>query len=1065
MGVPSFYRWLVKKYPKIVVNAMEEKGEFTDHNLQNKNGEFDNFYIDMNGIIHPCFHPDDKLFSPTTFDEVFDNICEYIDRLFNIVRPRKLLYLAIDGVAPRAKMNQQRARRFRASKDNQIAEETEETLRKQFEKEGKTVLPKAESKVSDSNVITPGTEFMYMLSKKLESYIRQRINGNAAWSNIKVILSDANVPGEGEHKIMSFIRAQRSLPVYNANTRHCLYGLDADLIMLALATHELYFSIIREDLLVQEEQLCRVLALEHSVHRAEVSSLKESVVLNDAVHTDNKRPKILSIPFQFLHVWILREYLELDMDITDPPENFVGDFERIVDDFVFICFFVGNDFLPHVPTLEIHEGAVDLLMHIYKKEFRKIGGFLVDLKRVNEKNASYIEMKRIEKFMFYVGQYEDQIFTKRSRLREKKLKQILAECMDDQTDEGEENEKGDSSNTSDAFLDVNPATSQTDRPSVDNSQILSNTKELKQKLKDQIRGLADTFKNVDRGTDKVKLGVPGWKERYFKEKFSADPGDIETTRKEVVRNYGEGLCWVLLYYFTGVPSWTWFYPYHYAPFASDFKGLSQVKVNFRKGLPFKPFDQLMGVLPPRSAHALPLAYKRLMVDESSNIIDFYPAEFEMDIDGKRYIWQGVCKLPFIDEERLLTETTKIHKELKDFEIMRNTENPDKVFVRSLTKFGQEIRSRCGSFSMEDDGVIKLDSLSSELVNSCMHLNSEDSYLAEVDNKDYAPSVLCVLYETPQHCQLIPRLLAGVNIPDCKTVYEADIPETKLWHEHWGSNSHCSQRVNNQGRLRKDYRQVKSEQSFPEVIPKNAGTGYSYDGGKNFGRHNNFPRHAVSRPFHRNSSPISSDARVHTVSSRGRYSNSREGKVQPFATNYSGHDNSGSQIPTHIGQYKGIEGLQISSVPVHNSFLPLNTASSSNVGHYSRLNNHPTAPRGQVWHGWENNGQTWRHNQLIPSNPPTQGGWRRMSTDNASQAWQRNQSMPMYSTYRGGCQRMSTENKGQAWRHNQSMPTSFTARGGWQRVPTENTRVSNNSIASRGRGRGFNKTSEKTGSNT
>ena len=121
MGVPAFFRWLCCRNPKFLWDVAENP---EDYDAASLNPDIDNLYLDMNGIIHPCSHPQvSGIPVPATLNDMFINIFNYVDKLMDLLRPRKLIYMAIDGVAPRAKMNQQRARRFRAAQEAERAME------------------------------------------------------------------------------------------------------------------------------------------------------------------------------------------------------------------------------------------------------------------------------------------------------------------------------------------------------------------------------------------------------------------------------------------------------------------------------------------------------------------------------------------------------------------------------------------------------------------------------------------------------------------------------------------------------------------------------------------------------------------------------------------------------------------------------------------------------------------------------------------------------------------------------------------------------------------------------
>ncbi|XP_068565193.1 5'-3' exoribonuclease 2 isoform X2 [Cebidichthys violaceus] len=698
MGVPAFFRWLSRKYASIIVHCVEEKGKEcngvrvpVDTTKPNPNEvEFDNLYLDMNGIIHPCTHPEDKA-APKNEDEMMVAIFEYIDRLFNIVRPRRVLYMAIDGVAPRAKMNQQRSRRFRASKEGVELLEEKDRIREEIIGRGGYLPPDEIKERFDSNCITPGTEFMDNLAQCLRYYVADRLSNDPGWKNITVLLSDASVPGEGEHKIMDYIRRQRAQPNHDPNTHHCLCGADADLIMLGLATHEPNFTIIREEFKPNKPRPCALCG--QTGH--EIKDCQGTAREKQGQHDEfaDSMP-VSEQEFIFIRLCVLREYLARELTMASLPFPF--DFERSIDDWVFMCFFVGNDFLPHLPSLEIREGAIDRLVNIYKDVVHKTGGYLTE--------NGFVELERVELIMQAVGVAEDNIFKKRKeddegfkrRMKEKR-KRMKAE------------QRGPAYLTSGQFAPQ--ALGRRDRPeAVQNARHQAFDMRMQHNKSSAgpsggadnkgVKRKAEDSDSEPEPEDVVRLWEEGWKQRYYKTKFDVDVSD-EDFRKKVVRSYVEGLCWVLRYYYQGCASWQWYFPFHYAPFASDFKDIKGMFTDFEKDTkPFKPLEQLMGVFPAASGNFLPTTWRSLMSSPDSAIIDFYPDDFAIDLNGKKYAWQGVALLPFVDERRLRVALADVYPDLSPEEVRRNSLGSDVMFLQKSHPLSDFIRELYRTESQE-----------------------------------------------------------------------------------------------------------------------------------------------------------------------------------------------------------------------------------------------------------------------------------------------------------------------------------------------------------------------------
>ncbi len=630
MGIPKFYRWLTGRYPFIVGKVRKEDDV----------PPVDNFYIDLNGLIHNVVHgnSDDRLIltshmiSSGNIDELWGDIFSAIDDLVHLVNPRRLLFIALDSSTPVAKMTQQRARRIRG--ESAVAT-MDDLAKNQDEKE-----------LLDISAISPGTEFMDTLNKQLDFFIQSKIHEDPLYQRIKVIFSDSNTPGEGEHKIMEYMRCYKLSPEYDPNTRHCVYGLDADLIMLGLVSHEPHSMIIRD--------------------------ITDSHSSRDSVVIGLVRPNILKVQeYEVLYVSVLREYFEAEFKFLAPLLPFKYDLERIIDDFIFFSFFVGNDFLPYLNTVDINYGSLDMIIRVYKQILPKLKDYITSSGEVMWENAELIFAE--------LGKSELRIFKERmAESTDTRHTKERFHAKDSSASESEGGSKSDPA-ASPAVPSTIPSTTPSAIPPA--VPVVAEVKEKAATEKEPAPAEDEDEKDkeVNVPLEKSKQfdaqmcalyekDVDSAKKLYYAEKLHIDITTEEgkKTQREIIRKYLEGLQWVLYYYYKGVKHWGWYYPYHYAPLVSDIHSLkdymhSGKELRFELKEPNRPlttFEQLLCILPRASMTLLPSVYHALY-SPTSEIADMYPEQYAIDFNGRSMPWEAIKLIPFVDVCRVLEAEKKL----------------------------------------------------------------------------------------------------------------------------------------------------------------------------------------------------------------------------------------------------------------------------------------------------------------------------------------------------------------------------------------------------------------------
>ena len=601
MGVPGLFSSLIKEYNNSDKSVISNDGTIIKKSINNKLPN--HLYLDANCMIYTALYTNSGI---KTEETLILYVIEYLETLCKAIPDLLLIYIAFDGSPPFAKIVQQRDRRYHSICKKNRANKINQTY-------GSNIDKSVVNNELDTNMFTPGTSFMYNLSAEIKKMLKMS-NGNSnsnsngvsnsmsngnkhnVFSNKAIIFSDSSIPGEGEIKIMQHLKLSKHLAIdgtpkeidlYGNEHNTIIYGLDGDLIFHSILAH-----------------------------------LPNTYLFREANEYGNLASTFEGKKFLFMDIDELSNVLFKSFKKYSPTIDTIHILlkDRFIDDYVFLCMLLGNDFMPKNHWYSIYENGVEKILSSYFQIYNHRECFLVDSKSLQ------INTEMLCDIWFLIKNTEHDSVCK---LFEKRKK---------------------------ARVYIKPEMTERER----------------QQMITDFYPLQHLY--VEQAIEPLK---PNWQSRYYKICFN-NMDNIPDNISMVCQAYLKTLVWNFLYYFDECPSWDWVYPYAYSPLFSDVydellkhKNINMSSSNklfqFKKSEPINQQTLLFMVLPKAS-------HKLIVKDAASKLNDikcpmniYFPKAYGLNVAFHRYYHECtpiICKFDIDKVSKFIKDCKFTEDELR-----------------------------------------------------------------------------------------------------------------------------------------------------------------------------------------------------------------------------------------------------------------------------------------------------------------------------------------------------------------------------------------------------------------